>query len=158
RAITKTAAVWVAVYGAYFVFRFAYYGALLPNPFYLKVGGPSLDAFRRGVSYVLGFFADRWFIPAFAFLAVPGVRHRPFRIFYAFAVLHRGWVVWIGGDFYPGHRFLVVLIPVLALLAGQVVAGVIDALGDRAGPWATPAVRLGAWLFASGVCSVAIVQ
>ena len=42
-------------------------------------------------------------------------------------LLHGAYVVYVGGDFYPGHRFLLVLIPFLGILIGHVVFGLQDA-------------------------------
>jgi hypothetical protein len=101
-------------------FRLAYYGSPVPNTFYAKVGGIPLE---YGVRYV------REFLQAGAaplvLLAVPALLRG-----------HKGWptatlvvataayVVAVGGDVFPFHRFLLPVLPCLIGLAllGSVVA------------------------------------
>lgn len=51
RSLSWTTGIFVVLYGAYFMWRLAYYGQLWPNPFYLKVGA-SLDQITRGLTYL----------------------------------------------------------------------------------------------------------
>ena len=127
------AAVAAAVYGAYFAWRYSYYGFLLPNTFYVKVGGSQLDAWSRGLEYLRSYFADRAWVPLLALLAVPLVRSQIVRTLLVFVALHLAYVARVGGDFYPGHRFLLVVTPPLALLCGAAVHLVCTWLGRLAG-------------------------
>ena len=129
-------AVWALVFGAYFAWRYHYYGALLPNTFYLKVGS-EIDATERGLSYLRSFVEDRYYVPCLAALAVLWPRHMIVRWLLLWVLVHAYYVVYVGGDFYSGHRFLVVLLPALALLVGWTVHRV----RERMARW-----RVAGWL------------
>jgi len=100
--------------------RLIYYGALLPNTFYAKLGGGAVHA-GLGLRY-LGHFAIAaplsW--PA-ALLLVPRFARRvPGGL--AALVLVALWslnLVWLGGDHFPYHRFLVPLAPLLFALGAK---------------------------------------
>ncbi len=107
------------VYALYFAWRYSYYGYLLPNTYYFKLGGAKLDAWQRGFRYLAGFFAERGGVPALAALGPLLAARRPaVRLLALYAGLHLAYVAYVGGDFYPGHRFLLVLVPTFGLLAG----------------------------------------
>lgn len=125
----------VLLYGPYFAWRYAYYGFLLPNTFYVKSGGGAY--YGQGIVYVLSFVlaSHFWLLVPFAALgAVRGVREARSRGFVVFAgtsvVLYGGYVLRVGGDFMYG-RFLVPLVPLALLLAE---------LGARTGAAGLPAV------------------
>ena len=105
-------------FGVYFALRFQYYGYLFPNTFYLKVGD-TFGAVPRGLAYAQSFLSDRRGVPLLALLGVAAWNKRPWvRWLLLYALLHFAYVIYVGGDFYSGQRFLLVLTPVLALLAG----------------------------------------
>ncbi len=118
RAIRVMVGTFVGVYGAYFAWRYSYYGYLLPNTFYAKVGGSGAQI-NRGVRYVVAA------MPAFGFLVMPIVgawgkktsSSRGDRLLLSFVVVHLVYSIAVGGDNFPAHRFLVVLVPFFALLA-----------------------------------------
>ncbi len=115
------AAAWFAVpFGAYFAWRATYYGDLFPNTFYLKVGH-SLAAVARGKEYLLGYFRERWWVPLAALTALGLARTLWIRWLLLYVVVHAAYVVYVGGDFYSGHRFLMVLTPMFGLLAAAAV-------------------------------------
>ena len=114
------------IYGGYFAWRVGYYGFLLPNTFYAKVGG-GVDGWARGLDYTLRFFAERAWLPGLALLALTRWRSPLVRVLLLYCGTHTAYVIWAGGDFYPGHRFFVPLMPALGLLLGVAV----DALRDR---------------------------
>ncbi len=112
-----------AVFCAWYLWAWWYYGTPLPNTFYAKLGAiPMAKSFAYGVAYVIDFARDEPF-PAFAAIAGIGIS-----IFYALKhgtdlsinrldtkwtvrlllsgiVLQLAYIVWIGGDFMRG-RFL----------------------------------------------------
>lgn len=116
------------VFGVYFAWRYSYFGWLLPNTFYLKVGG-GLDGWARGFRYGVGFFSERMWLPLIAFGAVLSIRRTLVRTVVIFLGIHFVYVMSVGGDFYPGHRFLLVAIPFLALLSGETVRLVARGIG-----------------------------
>jgi hypothetical protein len=98
------------------LFRLWYYGDVVPNTFYAKVGGIPLS---RGLIYVRNALVDG---PA---LLLPGaviaaVRIRLFRPAFLFIVLNLIYVTGIGGDVFAVGRFM---LPALALLLGGAIAG-----------------------------------
>ena len=129
-------AVWALVFGTYFAWRYHYYGALLPNTFYLKVGS-EIDATERGLVYLRSFLEDRYYVPCLSALALLWPRHMVIRWLLLWVLAHATYVVHVGGDFYSGHRFLVVLLPALALL----VAWTVHRVRERVARW-----RVGVWI------------
>ena len=95
-------------------FRLWYYGDLLPNTFYAKVGDIPMS---RGLIYLRNFFVDGpgLLLPGACICAwkLPGFR--PAFIFLLFTCIY---VVAIGGDTYWNGRFLVPILPML--LAGAI--------------------------------------
>jgi hypothetical protein len=122
RALQALAAagVWLVLYGAYFAWRYSYYGQLFPNTYYLKLGG-EIDAWARGVAYLRSFLIDRGYAPLIAVLGALWLRHPLLRGVCLYNLLHALYVVYVGGDFFAGHRFFVPQLPQLALLAGAAV-------------------------------------
>ena len=135
-----------AVYAPYFAWRFAYYGYLLPNTFYLKV-----DTSDRAAQIARGWNHLRTFVSIHLGLGVPFVAGllsmvrarnptstamRPsehaFRrdgnlslstsYFLLVAVVYSAYIVWVGGDWSVG-RFFVPVLPGLYLVVGQVLVG-----------------------------------
>ena len=105
------------VLAALTAWRLAYYGDPLPNTFYAKTGGFALP---RGLEYIVGHVLQHpvlWLLVAGRFL-IPGgsSRTRPL-VVTAFGFL--AYVAWIGGDFKPTGRFIMPVLPLLAVLAGE---------------------------------------
>ena len=125
-ATVGAAAVWLVGYGVYFYLRYRYYGQLLPNTFYLKLGGP-IDAWERGLSYLRGFLHERAWVPLLALLAGLNLKLPGVRALLLYNLLHALYVVYVGGDFFAGHRFFVPEIPQLALLCAVGAAALWDA-------------------------------
>jgi arabinofuranosyltransferase len=158
--VFATIGVYVVVYGAYFLWRWHYYGYLFPNTFYLKVGD-TFDAVQRGLGYTRSFFENRYFVPAVALLALPGIRNSVVRWLVLIVLLHVPYVTYVGGDFYSGHRFYVAVLPVFYLLAGWAVHRVgarisrlrLWARARRSGPVVAPLIGVtsgaAAWLLSN---------
>ncbi|MBZ0272782.1 hypothetical protein K8I61_12155 [bacterium] len=146
-------AIVVALFGGYWLWRWSYFGQLMPNTFYAKVGGSGAALLHAGLTYLrvawfgtlvpiafAALFADRaWRLStrgrawvaiapaALAFLVAPNalmavaalliaviavtrpkpVRNLPRLVWLALglAALHGLYIVRVGGDFYPFHRF-----------------------------------------------------
>jgi tetratricopeptide (TPR) repeat protein len=123
------------LFGAYFIWRYAYYGDLLPNTFRAKVTG-GWEQLVTGVRY-----GGRWAL-AFPFFAVTlllpllflnrGMRkrielNRAMIAVYLVALAYAGYVVGVGGDFMPYFRFFVPLMPLCALLLSWTLASLTKA-------------------------------
>jgi hypothetical protein len=120
RSLARVGVSFAALFASYFVCRLWYFGDALPNTFYLKVGS-TLGGLHRGLDYLWSYVTQRSGVPLIAFGAVLFTRAAWARWILAHTVLHAAYIVYIGGDFYSGHRFLMVLTPGLALLAGAVL-------------------------------------
>jgi hypothetical protein len=113
------AVTFVLIYFPYFIWRYSYYGYLLPNTFYAKVGF-GIDQVIRGGRYVMLFagpgllllvpilwsvlFSRQWF------RSYPGLYLIPF-VPAAYVL----YVVLVGGDAMPAFRFIAPVVPLLCL-------------------------------------------
>jgi arabinofuranosyltransferase len=142
-----------ALYLPYFLARWAYYGYLLPNPFYAKVGGGSAELWARGWRLLgeAGRLGSLELPAVLALLACAlAARQRRSVWFLALAaVVTACYFVAVGGDFlwFFGPRFLLPVVPGLLVLAVLGAAELARRLGRRS-------VVLGHGLFA--VAAVAL--
>lgn len=119
------AAVFLLLYGSYFVWRYTYYDYLLPNTFYAKVE-PSLTLFNRGLGYVTAAGQNYHLLPAFTGTAILLTTARLSRDA-AYIIALCGFlllgIVFEGGDDFGAGRFVVPVLPLLFLsgLAGFAV-------------------------------------
>lgn len=117
-------AAWIVPYGAYFLWRFSYYGHLFPNTFYVKAGG--LGMLPEGMTYIL-YAAQRFYlylllIPAIVLLVARrglGVRKETLGFGALIVLPYLAYVASVGGDFMDMFRFVVPVIPLVMLLIGQ---------------------------------------
>jgi arabinofuranosyltransferase len=119
----------VALYFPYFLWRWSYYGYLLPNTFYVKVGS-TWSQIERGLTYLVQ-FATRHLLLMTAAVGVlvvfwcwrrsgPKQARLPWReivLVSSFAALFTLYIVVVGGDWMIGSRFFVPFIPLFALLS-----------------------------------------
>ena len=100
-----------------FIFRLSYYGDLLPNPFYAKTGW-SIGYFIAGLNYFwlflrqYGFIGILIIIPLISFNRFASKLRLPLFIMIAYLI----YIILVGGDVLHGHRFFVVLMPIIYLL------------------------------------------
>jgi hypothetical protein len=132
------------IYLPYFLWRWSYYGYLLPNTFYAKVGGTTAQVLR-GLGYLwdvgrgdalflaagVGFALGLW---GWRRAADQGARWPEIGLLSGFTVLFSLYVVAVGGDWMPGARFFVPLIPVLAILTAWGLAGIAQGAPSLAAP------------------------
>jgi hypothetical protein len=124
--------VWTLPFAAFvglLTFRVLYFGDVAPNPFYAKAGTATpvslFNVFGRGWDYVFA-----WFSGSAAVVLVPLVlasQLRPLALGLRLALAMVGaqlfFVVYAGGDWMDGHRFIAPIIPLLAILAGAAHGG-----------------------------------
>lgn len=148
------------LYLPYFAWRWAYYGWLLPNTFYTKVGGgprqivdwlrcfnvadsnpadPSCVAgaqFNRGMKYQTDFVrrhSELLFFLPFVALATQRISRR---LLYLTLLVAGYWfyIVYVGGDWdWAVGRFFVPLLPLILVLNADAVRGIYDAVVGRFG-------------------------
>lgn len=118
-------------------FRLLYYGELLPNTAYLKVGNWD-GRYLHGLSYLFSF------IQAYApllLLALVGVilrGDRTRRILFGIFLCYAAYIAFIGGDVFSNFRFFIPVIPLVLILAFLGVQSL----------WKTTGIRL----LAAGLC------
>lgn len=131
RLMTKRRAAWrnfifpllafAAIYLPYFAWRFTYYGYLLPNTFYTKVGANS-EQIARGLAYLKDFLSPAFLIGAIALIPFLTLRwfrnYRKLSIIPIVLLLYTAYIIAVGGDIMPAFRFFTPLLPMLCLLAG----------------------------------------
>jgi arabinofuranosyltransferase len=115
RDLVHVAIGWSTLVLPHLLWRRAYYGAWLPNTFHNKVSLGDAS-FETGLHYVWSFVRWRFGVPMLALLAIdrPAWRWMP-SLAVAFAIAFVGYVAAIGGDWPIANRFLVPVIPFLAL-------------------------------------------
>lgn len=124
----------------YFLWRWNYYGLFFPLPFYIKQsGGKRLG----GIFQVYGFLRDLWiFYPGFLGFII-GFRRNRLWIPAALAVtVNLAYFITPTHIMGTGFRFLVPMLPALAIFSGLGYAFLSDILSRRAGLLAALAVLL----------------
>jgi hypothetical protein len=113
----KFLGIFLIIYLPYYAWRYLYYGWPFPNSFYAKVG-TGMDQYKTGYIYVCNFFFEQggfFFLPAI--LAISRLR---FFLFYLISVLvFSFYIIYIGGDYWPGGRYLVPVLPFLYILVKE---------------------------------------
>jgi len=127
------------LYGAYFLWRYEYYGYLYPNTYYIKIA--TTDAVRTrgfGLAYLASFVRDYrlWYYAPAAVVALGAMglwgRGGARRVAYSWTlivgvvVVYTWHIVRFGGDFMAMHRFFVPLTPLIALLIGLACRALVD--------------------------------
>jgi arabinofuranosyltransferase len=114
---------------AFFAWRIGYYGAPLPNTYYVKTGG-GLALWKQGLTGLRLFLTSPAHLPWLAAAAlgtVAGLRRRETRaataILAGACALHLLWVVSVGDDGLRVHRFYPPVLAPLAFLAGLLFRG-----------------------------------
>ncbi len=117
-------AVWGALilllYGSYVLWRYDYYGYLLPNTYYAKLN-VNLDALDRGVRYLVFGGTDGGLLVLAAAVVALLALARPLKPVLYLAALAAAWLVWVafsGGDSLLAARFIEPILPVIYLAAG----------------------------------------
>jgi hypothetical protein len=114
------AGMFIGLYLPYFLWRYYYYGFLLPNTFYAKVTvHDSLDQYRRGVQHIVTFGRLHLSLALPTLVLVPLMKRRLFFWFTALlsmVVTYAAYVAYVGGDWSVG-RFFVPLMPPVYILA-----------------------------------------
>jgi hypothetical protein len=109
--------------------RCLYYGALFPNTFYAKEGG-GLGRFGFGLGYAKTFVVSHVLVVAACAVAGFALLRRetraaapPLVLFgCGFGLLWSAYVVWMGGDAFPGYRFWLPILPLAGVLVAHALA------------------------------------
>ena len=107
------------LYGLYFCWRWNYYGMLLPNTYYIK--DPGLHLLGYGLRYYLQFIINSslWLplaLVSYRLIWAKGKVIGDFEKFLLVVIIcYSLYVIYTGGDFMAGSRFLMPLVPILYL-------------------------------------------
>ena len=130
--VVRWLAVFVAIYVPYFVWRVHYYGYLLPNPAYAKVG-EGIFQYLRGLAYLARYlttYGGFVFLPAALLLL-----RRPREVWRDYLALlvagHALFIIYVGGDGLAFYRFAVYIVPVAYLLVQEGLADLQERLASR---------------------------
>ena len=127
-------AAFLVVFGPYYAWRTLYYGWPFPNTWYVKSGAQSF--WSPGLRYVWDWIATHflWLVPALAVVRrgwPPGRQGRLLALAALFTLVMATHVARVGGDFMALHRFLVPLMPLLAVVAATGLRGLWASLRER---------------------------
>jgi arabinofuranosyltransferase len=139
------AATFLAVFGPYFAWRWSYYGWPFPNTYYVKTGAANFWA--PGTRYALSWVNDHllWLFPLLAIAAFKGLKkaHRPVVYLGVFlSIIYILHVMRVGGDFMGLHRFLVPVMPLLAMIAAVGLRWLYEVAREKK-RWRLPLLGLG---------------
>jgi hypothetical protein len=113
---------------ALFLFRFLYYGDLLPNTYYAKVGG-GWEQVKRGLSYFADYAADHEGLPVILVSTGMLLLSGPsgLRLLCTTGLLLWGVVIWVGGDGLPMYRFALAPLPLILVAESTLLERLYDA-------------------------------
>ncbi len=123
-------AIFLVPYLAYYIWRYYYYGYLLPNTFYAKTGG-GWHQMLRGAEYILDFL-HFYGLPLLIILAGYLFYHtkKAEDLFISLlCMVYFAYIIYIGGDWMPFYRFLAPVLPLLYLLGGLGFRSIMVGLG-----------------------------
>jgi len=107
-------------FGVYFVWRLVYYGELMPNTYYAKMGADIFARAGTGIVYT-GEFAVEWLL-AITFVVWFFGPYRHWSIILAAVLLiQSGYVTWTGGDFFAWLRFYLPVLPIAAIMTTNLI-------------------------------------
>ena len=152
RKLLTAIGTFAALFGAYFAWRWAYFGDLLPNTYHAKVGGPSGELAMRGWGYLWNFLVGSAPLCVGVLLAAvlrSTCRDRPVlcTMGLGMAVHATFGVVAVGGDHFAMYRFCTPLLPAMVAVSW---AGAADLSSRLAGP----RVSASGVLAAGSVCTL----
>ena len=116
-----------AIFGVIAAARYAYFGSIMPHPVYAKIGAITLKRLTYGLWYLYQCWYRPYTIGIFVLLVIGAVSmlrdaanknpniHRLYAL--SFVVSYILFIVFSGGDWMEGNRFLVHILPIAAGLA-----------------------------------------
>lgn len=115
--IIKEAAIFSAFAGSLILFRWRYYGELVPNTYALKLGGvPLMIRFWKGIAYIGSFMKSAWPAALFAFVGLIFQSNGKKLLLFSLFISSLLYQVWIGGDAWNYWRMISPFMPLLFIL------------------------------------------
>jgi hypothetical protein len=108
----------IVIFGNFLLWRWNVYGDIVPNTFYAKTG-EWWRRYAKGVKYLL---AGIGVVGGSSLFVIPAAFHgfhrdrRLLAILFAYLFALTFFIIYSGGDWMPGFRFVVALIPILIVL------------------------------------------
>ncbi|MGA7732330.1 MAG: hypothetical protein WCD37_13805, partial [Chloroflexia bacterium] len=126
-----------AIVVPYEAWRILFYGWLLPNTFYAKTGA-TLSLVERGLIYTGYFVTERWFVIVMAIIggilllgSRKTLRNSVVPAMAALIIPYTAYVLWAGGDYFPGWRFYVPVLAPIVLVAVWAADRIVSKLPGR---------------------------
>jgi arabinofuranosyltransferase len=117
RAWSLSLAVFLVGVALYTAWRWWHFGTPVPNTYWAKVGGPLWPRLLMGLEHLGDTILMTAGLPLLAWIGLWAWPRGPaIRAAGLFAFLQLAFIVWVGGDWMPGARFLVPAVPCLILL------------------------------------------
>jgi hypothetical protein len=141
RALWLAAVPTLLVHGGFLIWRHACYGSWIPNSVVAKWGGGAM-AGVLGAKYALASLMGTVGILGLGLLGLPGVLRRgvEWTFLASLGAAYLGFAVASGGDWMPGYRLLVPMLPALWVLGAAALAETIARLTPRVSPWSAAAI------------------
>jgi arabinofuranosyltransferase len=109
--------VFIALYVPYLIWKWSYFGSLLPNTFYAKTG-PFGVMIENGSRYVAGFIASYgYLLPLGLLLAKRRAMEWSVIVPTSFVLTHWLSIMLLGGDWMPHYRLLFSTLPLAVIVA-----------------------------------------
>ena len=116
-------------FGIYIILKYLYFGYFIPNTYYAKVGGFSMQSLLNGCVYIFRFFSHYWVVWFFVILFVlgfiKGLKVNKFKgnnssreILFLMIILFSNLTIYTltGGDHFASYRQLQVSYPLLSII------------------------------------------
>ncbi|NQZ99166.1 MAG: hypothetical protein HRU01_21885 [Myxococcales bacterium] len=118
----------------YLAWQLFTYGDLVPNTFYVKASGFSLERAARGLRYLWRYIgAPPYLVPALLAAAVAAARSgkldRVSAYFIATTGVYLAYVVYVGGDHMHSARLVLPVVPLLALALQRLIVSLLPRFG-----------------------------
>jgi arabinofuranosyltransferase len=126
---SKNNLLWLGIFAVpaliFMIWRYSYYGYLMPNTFYAKTGS-SLEYYSAGLDYTWTFLKSYGFYGLFVLIALYTLtsKERIFSYLYLVMifVVFTLYVIFVGGDVLRPNRFFVPILPVFFILVQEGLA------------------------------------
>jgi len=125
----RGAAMLLILYGPYLIWKWLYFGSLVPNTFYAKTGPAGL-MLSNGARYIGAFLASYGYLVALGLLLMkrPVPREGPAGPALPFLLAHWAALLLLGGDWMPHFRLLLPTLPLVLLVVNE---GLVAAVSER---------------------------
>jgi len=118
KEVLSGAAILLAFYLPYALWKKSYFGSLLPNTFYAK-RGPAGIMIGNGIKYTLEYLIGYGylFIIGAAIIGRRLKEHKPLRLAFYIVIVHWATIISVGGDWMPHFRLLLPTLPFVLITA-----------------------------------------